>query len=95
MKEKELTPDQLRAMKFIEQYGSIDRYEGGFWSKPDAELDGFIPKESAGRAEKDCHFPKDYVGTNTIYALEKRGLIRISKMKESRTGFFAIQYKKV
>lgn len=86
-----LTTEQKRAMEFIDKYGAIERYEGGFWSKPQAELDRLIPKTMSGRMEKDFHYPGDHVGTNTIKALLKKGLLKVSKEKEGKYGKFPIE----
>lgn len=86
-----LTPEQKRAMDFIEKYGAIVRYEGGFWAKPNDEKFGFIPKEIGGRMKEDCYYPLDYVGTNTIKALLKKGVIKVSKEREGKYGKFPVE----
>lgn len=81
-----LTTEQKRAMEFIEKYGSIVRYEGGFWSKPDAELDGVLKAGLSGINPNEFRYPKNYVGTNTINALIRKGVIKVTKELTSKAG---------
>jgi hypothetical protein len=90
-KGKKITPEQQRALDIIQQHGSICRYEGGFWAKPNDEIAGVFKKELSGRLDCDFHYPENHVGTNTIKALLKKGLIEVSEEKISRGVKFAVR----
>jgi hypothetical protein len=78
---KSLTEEQKRALRICRAHGSIDRYDGGFWAAPNAELIKGVPK--------------DYIGTNTLKALLKRNIIKVTKEAVSARGKFAVQYQLV
>lgn len=66
-----ITPEMARALKIIKEHGSLMWFKGGFWHHPGAEMIE-IPADRHTRAYSH---PKDYVRTNTVKALNRRGYI--------------------
>lgn len=84
-----LSPTQVAVIALMQSGdGTIARYRGGFWAQP-----GLDPKhiEHHKRCERD-----DVCTTQTLQALEKKGLVEISQTApETRynRGGWAIEYK--
>lgn len=81
-----LSEEMKRCVDMILVHGKLIRYKGGFWAKEDAELS---PLYNGGRI--DCYYPKDHIGTNTIKALLKRGVLKPVKMAESKYGEYPVE----
>lgn len=79
MTDMKLSKTMKLVLALIQRVGSITRYPGGFWGDP-STLD-------------DNGIPKPYYNTNTLLALENRGLIAVSKYSSSSRGAFAVEYQ--
>jgi hypothetical protein len=78
-KKMKISTEQQRAIEYIKEYGCIIRYEGGFWSFPNAPM---------AKCSK-FYYPKNYIRTNTIKALIKVGLIKVTK---EASGYMSRKY---
>lgn len=76
-----------RALEIIKEHGSIVRYPGGFWHKPDAPL-----KYSGGLPSQSFYYPEGYIGTNTLNSLLNRELIEVAEEVNGPRGKFAVKY---
>lgn len=81
-----LSEEMKRCVDMVLAHGKLIRYKGGFWAEENAELSPLI---NGGRIE--CYYPKDYIGTNTIKALIKRGVLEPTKMGESKYGKYPVE----
>lgn len=81
-----LSKTQEFCLQLLDRQGEIIRYQGGFWSEPNAELD---------KGYDNFSFPKDNVSTKTIKALENRGVIVATEWRKSRNGEYPTAYKRV
>lgn len=70
-----MTTVQQLAMAIVKKHGRIIRSRGGFWHAPDARLN------SRG-------VPEVWVGTNTITALAKQGVLELVAL---RPGWFPVE----
>jgi hypothetical protein len=84
-KKMTLTSEMQRALDIIKEHGSIDRYPGGFWARPCADM-----VHSGGCPPFD--YPKGFVGTVTLKALLTRGLIKATAKVKGHCGIFAVKY---
>jgi hypothetical protein len=64
-----LTPEMIRALKIIKETGSLTFYKGGFWQRKDA------PGRVWNDKRTSYFIPDEYVRTNTLKALDRRGYI--------------------
>jgi hypothetical protein len=80
-----ITAEMQRALDILKEHGSIDRYPGGFWAQPNAEM-----AHSAGCQPFD--YPKGYVGTVTLKALLTRNLIEAIDEVQGPRGKFTVKY---
>ena len=74
-KQKPLTSEMLRCLEIIKQHGSIVRYRGGFWQKPNDEC----AKKFIDRGQLVYNYPAEHISTGTLKALHARGLIQIDE----------------
>jgi hypothetical protein len=79
---KNLSPEMHRCFTIVKLSGSIIRYPGGYWQKPD---DPCVKKFADGERH-----PDDWVTAGTVHALVKRGLLRFSKRRLGPHGRFPI-----
>lgn len=90
---KELTTEMQRCLDIIKEYGSIVRYSGGFWQKPNDELKGELTPGLSGRSPEGGRYPLNSIGTNTINALVTRELIIATDHRNGVRGEFAVKYE--
>lgn len=76
-REGTMTTVQQLAMAIVAKHGRIIRSRGGFWHAPDAKMN------AAG-------VPDVWVGTQTIMALERKGLVELVAL---RPGWFPVEAK--
>lgn len=86
MKKLRLTPEMQKAMDIINEHGKLKRYRGGYWAQEGAKMKLLNSLE-------DTIIPKDSVGTPTVEALARRGLIEPSYWRNLPSGIFIVEYK--
>jgi hypothetical protein len=74
-----LTSEQEKAMQMLKECEKIIRYDGGFWSTPDAEME-------PAYSENGSYFPTNNVGTVTIKALLRKNIIKVTKESPGNLG---------
>lgn len=90
---KKLSPEMQRCLDIIKEHGCIVRYTGGFWQKPNDELKGEFHPGLSGINPDGGRYPLNAVGTNTINALEYRGLIIATDHRMGSRSEFPIKYE--
>jgi hypothetical protein len=78
---KPLSPEMYRCFTIVKSFGSIIRYPGGFWQKPDDQC--------VKSADSEQH-PDAWVAGGTVNALVKRGVLRFSKRRLGPHGRFPV-----
>ena len=89
-KQKALTPEMESLLSLITEHGSIYRYEGGFWAKPNAHMN--IHKKQFSD-EIDYIWPDaPSFGAGTIKALVSRNLIEPIGWTVGMYGLYPNEY---
>lgn len=82
-----LTPEQKRALAFIKKHGELIRYQGGLFSYKDVHM----LKRSGYWLE--LSYPAEYVDTQTMEALERRGYVEVAETAQGWGREYAVKYK--
>jgi len=82
-----LTPEQKKAIAFIKKHGELIRYQGGLFS-----YEGVAMLKRTGYWFSLSH-PVEYVDTQMMESLERRGYIEVSETKAGWGRPYAVKYK--
>lgn len=74
------------ALAIVKETGSIVRYKYGFWAKENSEM------THETHNGDDYYVPLDWVGVESVEALERRGLVVPGETKTSHRGPFTVKY---
>ena len=85
MKSKKLSAEMERALAIIKASGSIVWYSGGFWAKEGSEM-------VTSYGTPVFTHPIDYVGVQTLEAIERRELIIVAEEKIKYGRAVAVKY---